>query len=215
MKFRLALAALLGVLSLQAQTFFVQASGVGTLMPTANHHAYWSSPSDRIYVEEAASTAPWPAVQLGFQMPINRSFYAQAKLGLQGIRVAKEEFDEFHNYVNSSNYTLPILPLEVGFGWHMTSVFHLETNLAADVFGSATSWTSDIHWMTRSGSSLYAGFSYWSVEQHVESTYPANGWLQYGGHSAYFPMVSGHVGYRIALDFTPLRPETPSAIQTF
>ena len=201
--------------TLWAQTLFIQAGAPATLSKAVNEYSYWKYNFPGVSEENVFETTRLvnaPSLHVGLSVPLNDRFYALTKLGLYGRYVRTMETN------NTSSYSVRVLMADLGIGAQLSEKWALETSLGLDAFGSASNWSTEVLWKAFGIHHLYAGATIWSVSCYVNNTTydPNTGNMNYGGYDEPFPMISGHIGWRLALD-PLLSAKSPkhSEIQTF
>ena len=201
--------------TLWAQTLFIQAGAPATLSKAVNEYSYWKYNFPGVSEENVFETTRLvnaPSLHVGLSVPLNDRFYALTKLGLYGRYVGTMETN------NTSSYSVPVLMADLGIGAQLSEKWALESSLGLVAFGSASNWSTEVLWKAFGIHHLYAGLTIWSVSCYVNNTTydPNTGNMNYGGYDEPFPMISGHIGWRLALD-PLLSAKSPkhSEIQTF
>jgi hypothetical protein len=180
-----------------------------------NEYSYWKYNFPGVSEENVFETTRLvnaPSLHVGLSVPLNDRFYALTKLGLYGRYVHTMETN------NSSSYSVPMLMADLGIGAQLSEKWALETSLGLDAFGSASNWSTEVLWKAFGIHHLYAGLTIWSVSCYVNNTTydPNTGNMNYGGYDEPFPMISGHIGWRLALDpWLSAKSPKHSEIQTF
>ena len=208
------IACILGT-TLWAQSVFIQAGAPATLSKAVNEYSYWKYNFPGVSEENVFETTRLvnaPSLHVGLSVPLNDRFYALTKLGLYGRYVHTMETN------NTSSYSVPMLMADLGIGAQLSEKWALETSLGLDAFGSASNWSTEVLWKAFGIHHLYAGLTIWRVSCYVNNTTydPNTGDMNYGGYDEPFPMISGHIGWRLALDpWLSAKSPKHSEIQTF
>ena len=201
--------------NLWAQSVFIQAGAPATISKAVNEYSHWKYGFPGVSEESVYETTRLvggPSLHVGLSIDMNDGFYALTKLGLYGRNVHSMEAN------TTSTYSVPMLMVDLGIGAQLSEKWALESSLGIDAFGSASNWSTEMLWKAFGSHHLYAGLSIWSVSCYINSTTydPNTGNMNYGGYDDQFQMVSGHLGWRLALD-SCLGAKSPksSEIQTF